>query len=300
MYRTKLARTLLVLGIGGSPACERAADSVSPPSTRAPVVDHSGHPAVGNIGQTGRPSRQPLIDRMGRPVVGNIGQTGRPARAAAIAPTVSRPPARPRVATVRRPVVDHRERPAVGNIGQTGAPPLQLSSSVEARQELRPLVNRERRPATGNVMGKADDSERAPEPVLALQSEVPVAQQDIVRPLVTRERRPATGNTVSKGRPRHHDDDLAASQFSTGQPLVNSEQRPAVGNTMKKCYPCNDREAIDVYERSVRQFDELATQTTDPTRLAWIKARRAESQREVAAARNRLERAARAARRDGR
>src|SRR5438874_178875 len=71
--RTKLARTLLVLGIG-LPACERA-DSVA-----QPLADSLARPAVGNIGQTGRPAAVavPLATPLEEPAVGNIGQTGRP------------------------------------------------------------------------------------------------------------------------------------------------------------------------------------------------------------------------------
>src|SRR6188508_713300 len=109
----QLARTLLILG--SVTACERA----------HPVVDHQERPAVGNIGQTGRPAAaaaiaQPLVDASGAPAVGNIGQTG--------APAVKKPKRRVQrvqraaAAAIERPLVTREERPATGNVMMKGKP----------------------------------------------------------------------------------------------------------------------------------------------------------------------------------
>jgi hypothetical protein len=134
----QLARTLLILG--SVSACERA----------QPLEDVRARPAVGNIGQTGRPRpaaiAEPLVDASGAPAVGNIGQTGAPKR--------------DRVKRVQRaaarPLVNEIKRPMVGNVMQKGGAPKQPvelaiqqhSSSAEAQ---RPLRDRRERPAVANM-----------------------------------------------------------------------------------------------------------------------------------------------------
>jgi hypothetical protein len=148
----QLARTLLILG--SVSACERA----------QPLEDVRARPAVGNIGQTGRPKpaaiAEPLVDASGAPAVGNIGQTGAPrrdrvkrAQRAAARPLVSE--ARPQVSEAR-PLVNEIKRPMVGNVMQKGGAPKQPvelaiqqhSSSAEAQ---RPLRDRRERPAVANM-----------------------------------------------------------------------------------------------------------------------------------------------------
>ena len=139
----QLARTLLILG--SVTACERA----------HPVVHHQERPAVGNIGQTGRPAAaaaiaQPLVDASGAPAVGNIGQTG--------APVVKKPKRRvQRVQrAIERPLVTREDRPATGNVMMKGKPrPNELAivdstgaAEVAAKS---PLVDRRERPMVGNL-----------------------------------------------------------------------------------------------------------------------------------------------------
>jgi hypothetical protein len=171
MYRIKLARTLLVLGVGVSPACERIDGEVS----AKPLIDRNHSPAVGNLGQTGRPIG---------PRPARVRDRERPA-AVAVVPT---PRPRP---VIRRPVVNQVTRPAVGNIGQTGAPA--VPHSINALQAVvipptpeivRPRVTREYRPAVGNTVTKG---RRRPETEIAVE-----------RPLVTAELRPAVGNVLDK------------------------------------------------------------------------------------------------------
>jgi hypothetical protein len=187
--RIKLARTLLVLGIG-LPACERA-DEIA-----RPLADPMAHPAVGNIGQTG--AARPLIGRAAQPAVGNIGQVGR---------STGRPPA----ATVAR--ADHREiviaprvkptapprriaravatvAPAHATVGEVLPPPTVLRQPLALQTatlpRLEPLVTRRERPATGNVVrGKGK----------------PRVREDLEAavPLVDAEQRPAVGN-VARGK----------------------------------------------------------------------------------------------------
>jgi hypothetical protein len=213
VYRTKLARTLLVLGIA---ACERADD----PLTRSPLVDDDDRPAVGNIGQTGRPeARAPLVDHEGSPAVGNIGQTG---------------------AVDRRPLADAHGSPAVGNIGQTGRPatttrtqppvrrratvrrPLAVQVPSAATGELRPRVDREGTPAVGNVLDKRDSR---------------IATERALEPTLNRELRPAVGNIPKKpGKMPEPVEKLTTGRESIQaiEPLQTRERRPAVGNTPKK------------------------------------------------------------------
>jgi hypothetical protein len=165
----QLARTLLILG--GVAACERA----------HPVVDGKERPAVGNIGQTGRPAQAqpkpaaialPLVDASGAPAVGNIGQTGAPSTT----PTRTR-----RVHRVQRaqrlPVQIEQPAPA--------------AAAVRVEQ---PLKNRDERPMVGNVMTKGRGSHHVQEsttsaPVTAATS-----------PLTDRRERPAVGNMGRSGR----------------------------------------------------------------------------------------------------
>ena len=172
MYRTKLACSLLVLGIG---ACQRADDLAQ---SRKPLVDENRRPAVGNIGQTGRPDgiparaqqpavAAPLATADGSPAVGNIGQTGRP-----------RAQANP-----RRVVTVPRERRA----------PRPMQPEITSELAIQPLVREDRRPAVGNVPRK-----RAPtqDELHAIEArEQPPAMEPLERP----DGRPAVGNTPSKG-----------------------------------------------------------------------------------------------------
>jgi hypothetical protein len=200
VYRTKLARTLLVLGIGAS--CQRADDLAQ---SRRPLVDREARPAVGNIGQTGAPARAeiahpptrgttapqvgatapllgataPLESTNGSPAVGNIGQTGRPT-------TRTRPV--PRRIAVTVPRVKHAPRPVV--------------QEIQTEAALEPLVREDRRPAVGNTPTKGKPRRHAREDVVGEQ---PVQEriqtgEDVraIQPLVRDDGRPAVGNTPSK------------------------------------------------------------------------------------------------------
>lgn len=166
----QLARTLLILG--SVTACERA----------HPVVDHKERPAVGNIGQTGRPApppqrpaaiAQPLVDASGSPAVGNIGQTGAPPRRERVrrvqrAQRVPRVEVAPAAAVVvEQPLVNREARPMVGNVmTKGGAPPRPQHAFSEGATSApvtaatspladRPRVDRRERPAVGNMGRRA-------------------------------------------------------------------------------------------------------------------------------------------------
>ena len=161
----QLARTLLILG--SVSACERA---------------------------------QPLEDMRARPAVGNIGQTGRPA---------------PRPAAIAAPLVDHSGAPAVGNIGQTGAPKKRRVQRVqrsvhhappaELRDVKRPLVSREERPMVGNVMSKGGAGKRD----LAIVDSTSAAAVAAQSPLTDRRQRPAVGNMGRRGHLEASEDNFA-------------------------------------------------------------------------------------------
>ncbi|MDQ3333784.1 MAG: hypothetical protein M4D80_01260 [Myxococcota bacterium] len=134
-------------------ACERA----------QPLEDTRARPAVGNIGQTGRPAQAPpaaiatpLVDASGTPAVGNIGQSGapkreRPRRVQRVQRSVHHTPAPAlEVRRVERPLVSREERPMVGNVMTKGVAPKiqQHSTSAEAQ---RPLRDRRERPAVANM-----------------------------------------------------------------------------------------------------------------------------------------------------
>lgn len=121
--RSKLARTLLILGSVG--ACERA----------EPVVDSRARPAVGNIGQAGRPA--PEAPRLVTPVPAAIAPP--PVAAAVVVParTVRRTQ-RVQRAVTRAPVI-------------VETVPLSVQVSVEKQQETTPLRDRRERPAHANM-----------------------------------------------------------------------------------------------------------------------------------------------------
>ncbi|HEU0030472.1 MAG TPA: hypothetical protein VFQ53_07565 [Kofleriaceae bacterium] len=120
MQRTKLARTLLVLGVATLPACERADE------LHRPLLDRHARPAVGNLGQTGRPAAIPAPPE---PIAMPVVSMQLPAT----------PPPRPR--TVRRVLA-------------VPPPPATASTTLELQTVERPLVNEVRRPATGNIPRK--------------------------------------------------------------------------------------------------------------------------------------------------
>ena len=173
MYRTKLATSLLLLGIG---ACQRADDLAQ---SRKPLVDENRRPAVGNIGQTGRPDKPaaaaPLATVDGSPAVGNIGQTGRP---------VQREAPR-RVVTVRERRATRRVQPEIPR-----QPQIQADVAAGA---IEPLVRPDRRPAVGNVPRKRAPSAEELQAIRARQQEL------AIEPLQRPDGRPAVGNTLRKG-----------------------------------------------------------------------------------------------------
>ena len=181
----QLARTLLILGSVG--ACERA----------HPVVDSQERPAVGNIGQTGRPKpaaiAQPLRDPSGVPAVGNIGQTGAPTpvpkrriqRAQRAAATrIAIEPQR----TVERPLVSREARPMTGNVVRKGgAPPADrlafqaTDASVRVATE-RPLVNQRERPASAN-MGRRSRMATPQERLASMTQQIAAVEGVLATPL---------------------------------------------------------------------------------------------------------------------
>jgi hypothetical protein len=169
----QLARTLLILG--SVTACERA----------HPLVDMRERPAVGNIGQTGRPGAIaiPVVDASGAPAVGNIGQTGAPHREV----TRERPR---RVQRVQRAV-----RTATHGEVHTAR------VMARVREVERPLVSREERPMVGNIMQKGGArSEDVPTTQLAIQSGASSAAAAANSPLLDRRERPAVANMGRRSR----------------------------------------------------------------------------------------------------
>lgn len=177
----QLARTLLILGSVG--ACERA----------HPVVDSQERPAVGNIGQAGRPQQpaiaQPLETTSGVPAVGNIGQTGTPAPVApkparrvqraqrAAATRIALQPTLVPERTVERPLVSREARPMTGNVVRKGAGPkpdrlaFQATDAATRAAIESPLVNRRERPATAN-MGRRSSMTPSEEYLAQLKSRI--------------------------------------------------------------------------------------------------------------------------------
>jgi hypothetical protein len=142
VYRTKLACSLLVLGIG---SCQRADDLAQ---SRKPLVDEHRRPAVGNIGQTGRPRQQANPRR-----VVTVPRERR----------VPRPP-RPEIQTeaALEPLVRADRRPAVGNVPRKRAPTQEELHAIQAREQLpaiEPLERPDGRPAVGNTPRKGGGSE---------------------------------------------------------------------------------------------------------------------------------------------
>ena len=225
----QLARTLLILG--GVTACERA----------HPVVDHKERPAVGNIGQTGRPQQRPaaiaspLADPSGVPAVGNIGQTGAPDRVVAQEIESKR---RERVRRLQRaqrtaPAIVASTAPA---IVASPAPALVASQqpAVELREPVaRPLLDERERPMVGNVMTKCSGA--TCERPVDIRARLAFETKQIAGPLLDRRERPAVANVVRGGkRPmrRSPSEILAAKIHETRKmledPLYDEEQRAAI------------------------------------------------------------------------
>jgi hypothetical protein len=197
----RFAKTLLILG--GVTACERA----------YPVVDDRERPAVGNIGQTGRPAEaapaaaaMPVETPTG-PAVGNIGQSGAPkttrrverakraARPLVKAPVVetSAPMAKPAIDVAIEAIALDPGRPAPPE------PTLQVQQQAEVTPAYarEPLRNHRERPAAAN-MGRM-----APEPYYSREERLAMQQQrqlqvQAERPLVNQRERPAIANVMSK------------------------------------------------------------------------------------------------------
>jgi hypothetical protein len=116
----KIVHTLLILSAAA------AADA----SPAAPLVDVAGRPAVGNIGQRGRPELPAVV---------------------AVATAVARPSVVAPVRAVARPSV-------VAPVRAAALPVVALMSLARGVQavtsSLSPLVTRELRPSSGNVMSK--------------------------------------------------------------------------------------------------------------------------------------------------
>jgi hypothetical protein len=192
----QLARTLLILG--GVTACERA----------HPVVDPHDRPAVGNIGQTGRPEQRPgaiatpLADASGTPMVGNIGQTGAPAE-------------QPRA---------HRQQRRVQRVQRV------QRAAVSARPDVaRPRVDQYGGPLVGNIMSKCGWNCVEAK---SIRERLAFETEQIVRPLLTERERPAVANTMSKRTPRGPQQYLARLKAKIDEtrgfldsPRISAEQR---------------------------------------------------------------------------
>ncbi|MDQ3365802.1 MAG: hypothetical protein M3680_10285 [Myxococcota bacterium] len=98
------------------------------------------------------PTRAPLVDRQQRPAVGNIGQTGRPRPGAIATPRVDPLRHLPHASSAgfrNPPAGQIAPTPAVPEAIAAPAPALQLSTGATT-----PLVNRAGRPAVGNIARK--------------------------------------------------------------------------------------------------------------------------------------------------